>query len=117
MVDTDPEPGDLSFKPVATCETVLQSLTSNEASPAYNPEFATLIKNISAVTPQEINSLFTTKVASITVMVPPRATANGLLASLEKGDVAEPQVRSCLRSALIYCCALKLCLQGQADSY
>ena len=94
-MDSDPEPGDLSVSTVSTCETVLQSLTSNETSGQFNPELATLIKNISSVTPPEVNSLFTAKAASITVLVPPRATTNGLLTSLEKGDVTQLQVRCC----------------------
>ena len=89
VVDTDPEPEDFSFTVVSTdCSTVLEAIEN------INPEFAELVEDVIVdVTPEETYAVFTDEEASITVLVPPRTSANGLLYSHGQGDVSAEEVR------------------------
>jgi hypothetical protein len=89
VVDTKPEPEDFSFKVVSTgCSTVLEALES------LNPEFVKLIEVASEVPSPETFAVFKDKAAEITVLVPPRTSAKGLLYGHEAGDVTPEEVRS-----------------------
>ena len=95
-MDTDPEPEDFSFTVVSDdCSTVLKAIEN------INPEFAELIEDvIVADTPKETYAVFTDEEASITVLVPPRTSANGLLYAHSKGNVSAVEV-CCHRACMI----------------
>lgn len=94
VVDSDPTEEDLSLEQGSECETVLQALNTNDTNPdAYNPEFQQLIRAVRDITTTEVYDLFKEKEASITLFLPPREKAKGLLGSLQKGTISVGEVR------------------------
>lgn len=107
VVDTVPEPEDFSFTVVSdSCKAVLEALE------IINAEFATLVRDvIPAVTPEDTYAVFNDPEASITILVPPRPSANGLVYAYEQGNVTAKQV-CCLSQVqgLVHCPLMCQCV-------
>jgi hypothetical protein len=87
VVDKTPEPRDVSLTVEEDCGNVLESLLE-----PY-PEFASLLKDvIPDVTPENITDVFIDPAAEVTVLVPPRESAAGLLHAYENGDLTKQEV-------------------------
>lgn len=131
VVDTDPEPEDVNFEVVENCNNILAALKTNfpefaqiisdviplvcfflfccceplactlvVISQVYHPGVIGLCPTLQ-VTPEWINELFLREDVTLTVLVPPRSSANGVLYSFEQGDMSAEQVRDLVLTHVI----------------